>query len=234
MMIICRNCGVELEPDMVICPLCEMQVDGIASSVNPSPGVKASEELRQMTQPERKATWEIVSIIILVIIMVTSLLNFILNKTLSWAEYPIAVSLVIFSYISVFAFLNKRKEVKIVYVFVLSSFLLVVLDLLTKDPGWSVRLGMPLLFFANLITIGSLQVFRRAKRRGVNLIAFSFLAAALLCLCTEMVIDYYLTGTVKMVWSLIVLGCVLPVATVLLFMHFRLNKGNDLSKTFHI
>src|SRR5512133_38994 len=113
-MIICRNCGVELEPDMVNCPLCEMHVEEVVSSSSDHltyGRIKSAE--RRMTQPQRKATWEIVSIIILFVITITTLLNFILNKTISWAEYPVAVCLVIFSYISVFSFLNKGKEVKI-------------------------------------------------------------------------------------------------------------------------
>lgn len=234
-MIICRNCGVELEPDMVNCPLCEMHVEEVVSSSSDHltyGRIKSAE--RRMTQPQRKATWEIVSIIILFVITITTLLNFILNKTISWAEYPVAVCLVIFSYISVFSFLNKGKEVKILYVFILSSILIVLLDALTRNYSWSISLGIPLLFSLNFIIIGIMQVFKRAKRRGINLIAFFFLAAALLCICTEIVIDRYVTGHIKPVWSLIVLVCVLPVVTVLLFMHLRLNKGTDLSKIFHI
>src|SRR5512145_2484918 len=126
-MIICKNCGVELEPDMLVCPLCNKNIEG---EVSASETRLSDEDDKKMTQPQRKATWEIVSIIILLIIMVTSLLNFILNRKISWAEYPIAVCLVIFSYISVFAFLNKKKEIKILYVFLLSSVLIVILDVL--------------------------------------------------------------------------------------------------------
>lgn len=235
-MIICRNCGVELEPNIQYCPLCEQHIEETISGAETPPlrGKNIASTERNMTQPERKATWEIVSIIILIAIMVTSLLNFILNKKISWAEYPMAACMVIFSYVSVFAFLNKKRETQIFYVFIMASLLIFLLDFITKGLSWSIYLGIPLLFFLNLILAGSVLIYRRVKNRGINLIAFAFIAATLLCFSTEAAIDYYSKGIINLVWSLIVAGCVLPIVTVLLFMHIRLKKGNDLNRTFHI
>ena len=64
-MVICNNCGVELEPDMEICPLCETPVN------LKTPAKKGKAELkkdgfkkvshfesRDMSRPQRKAVWE--------------------------------------------------------------------------------------------------------------------------------------------------------------------------------
>jgi hypothetical protein len=235
-MIICKNCGVELEPDMQYCPLCQ---EPIGEEPNNTRSGRGSGEIiakdsRKMTQPQRKITWEIASIIILLIIMVTSLLNFIINRQISWASYPIALCLVLFSYVSVFAFIHRNREIQIGYVFIMSSLLLLLFDFMSQGLSWSIWLAIPLLFLFNSLLITMMLVFRYTKRRGINLIAFSFLAAALLSLGTEALLDLYLFGSIHLVWSLIVLGCVLPIVTVLLFMHFRLKIGNDLNKTFHI
>lgn len=234
-MIICRNCGVELEPDMQVCPLCDLPPVGENSaSASTISERKFPHVVGKLTQPQRKATWEIISVIILLVIMVTSLLNFILNKQISWAEYPVAACLVVFSYVSVFAFLNRRFEIRILFVFLMSSLLILLPDMLTEGLDWSVYLGIPLLLTLNILTVAIVQIFKRTKRRGINLIAFTFIAAALLCLSAEAVIDFYVLGAVRLVWSLIVAGSVLPIVTVLLFMHFRLKKGNDLNRTFHV
>jgi hypothetical protein len=233
-MIICKNCGVELEPCMQYCPLCELRVEGDLPATASSDNKNNVSNGRNMTQPQRKATWEIVSIIILLVIMATSLLNFILNKKISWAEYPMASCLVIFSYVSVFAFLHKKREVQIFYVFIMAAVLIFLLDLFTNGIGWSVYLGIPILLFLNVILAGTIFLFRKLKHKGINLLAYSFFAAALLCIGTEAVIDNYVDGAVHLVWSLIVAGSVLPVITVLLFIHVRLKKGNDLIRIFHI
>lgn len=235
-MIICKNCGVELDSGMQYCPLCQMHIEGENADVMVTSSrieERATITNRNMTQPQRKATWEIVSIIILLVVMFTSLLNFILNRKISWAEIPMAACLVIFSYVSVFAFLHKKRVIQIFYVFVMSSILIFILDLITGGVNWSIYLGIPLLFFLNFILALTQIVFKNIKKRGINLIAFAFLAASLLCLGTEVVIDFYINGIIKLVWSLIVVGCVGPIVTVLLFMHFRLKKGNDLNRIFH-
>lgn len=241
-MIICKNCGVELEPDMEVCPLCdtpiyqETPVREGAKAAKKNPGLNAATNFqrRDMSSPQRKAVWELVSIILILLMVGTSLINFIINKEISWSEYPVAVCLIIFSYVTSFAFLNKSRVVQLLCAFVTAALFILGLDIFTSGTSWAPRLGIPLLFFSNIIFIGLLSVFRMSGQRGINLIAYSFLAAALLCVAVEAVTDMYIFDQIRMAWSLIVSACVIPVAAVLLFMHYRMKKGHDLNKTFHI
>lgn len=231
---------------MEVCPLCEEAVMAGATAKEKSAKEKRPDykkagksrqsrfETSQMSRPQRKATWELVSIIIILLILATTLINYIINKEISWSEYPVAVCLIIFSYVSSFAFLNKRREIQLISAFFTASVFIIGLDALTGSESWALQLGVPLLFFANMIVMGLLFVFRSSGQRGINLIAYSFLAAALLCISIEATVDRYASGHINLVWSLIVSACLFPVAVVLLFMHFRLKKGRDLNKTFHI
>lgn len=240
-MIICNNCGVELDPDMKVCPLCEtpvnqeVPVEG-ARAVHRTKGRNKSTyfETRDMSSPQRKAVWELVSIILILLIVATSLINYIINKEISWSVYPVAVCLIIFSYVSSFAFLNRKREIQLLCAFVAASLFILALDFFTSGNSWALRLGIPILFSTNIIFIGLLSIFRISRQRGINLIAYSFLAAALLCVCVETITDLYIFNHVRLAWSLIVCACVIPVAAVLLFMHYRMKKGQDLNKTFHI
>lgn len=233
-MIVCKNCGVELESDMQSCPLCARNVDEEPAASTYNEGIQTKERRKEPLPQQKKETWEIVSITILLVMVVTSLLNIILNREISWAQYPLASCIVIFMYVTVFAFTNTKWEIQLLYVFIISSVLIYTLDFLTLGLSWSIYLGIPLLFFVNILLIAMRQIYRRVKRRGINLIAFAFIAAALLCLFTEALIDFYVNGIIRLVWSLIVVGCVLPIVIFLLYMHFRLNKGTDLQRTFHI
>lgn len=237
-MIICKNCGVELEPDMSLCPLCEEPVtsgsDQTMAELNFHEKFNSEEQIKPGNRIQRKAAWKLIVFILILSSIITSSLNIILNKEISWSQYPVAVCMIVFSYISFFTFLNTRKELKYLFGFVSSSVLILLLDLITGGQNWSLRLAIPLLLLINLVIIVFLEIIRFSKKRGVNLIAYSFLAAAMLCIGTEIVIDFYIKDKVNLIWSLIVSACVLPISLVLLFMYFRLKKGNDLNKTFHI
>jgi hypothetical protein len=235
-MIICKNCGVELEADMVSCPLC-----GWSAMVNDKNQERTASYLqqpsftrRQMTQPERKFTWEIISLILLSAIVATFIIDFIINKNITWSEYPAAISLGIFAYVSLFAFLRLRAVAQITIGFVLSAICMLALDALTDSISWALQLGIPLLLTGNLVAIGLLAIIRLSKYKGINLLAWGFLGGALLCMGIEGVLSYYQTGAVQLTWSIIVGGCIVPVILVLLFVHFRLKKGRSLKKTFHI
>lgn len=240
-MIICKNCGVELEPDINFCPLCEEPVNdgGIyvpaGSVTEQSPWNRQSHlKRRAMDSPQRKATWELVSTIIILIILITIPLNLLLNNEISWSEYPVAICLIVFTYISFFAFLNRGRTVKFLLVFLTGSVLILILDLSTNGPHWALLPVIPLLFFFNIILVVLLEVIRISKHRGINIIAYCFLAAALFSVCVEAGIDLFITGKINLVWSLIIFACVIPIAAILLFMQFRMGRGNDLYKTFHI
>lgn len=231
---------MELATDMKYCPLCEEAVDCSL----PAHPVTVDEpylwnrrpDLHKnlMDKPQKKATWEIVSIVLILIIMITMTLNFLLNKEISWSEYPVTVCLVLFSYISSFAFLNSGRILKFVFVFATASVLILVLNYLADGPDWAILPGIPLLFFFNVILLGLTGIFRVSKQRGINLIAYSFLAAALLSIAVEASIDLFIGGSIDLVWSLIISACIIPIVIFLLFMHFRLRRGNDLYRTFHI
>jgi hypothetical protein len=234
-MIVCKNCDVELDTEMTSCPLCGEPVsDGSSAGLVREKNRSGILEKRSMSQPQRKATWELVSIILVLIVVVTILLNFLINREISWSIYPVASCLILFSYISIFAFLNRRREIQILFVFVVASAFILLLDVVTGALDWSYKLAIPLLFMFNLIFTGMLKIFSNAKQRGINLIAYLFLGAALFSTGVEVITDIYVNGRVYLVWSLIIAGCVLPVVTALLFMHFRLKKGIYLKKTFHI
>lgn len=238
---ICKNCGVELEPDMEVCPLCEESIAAgpIAGKGGPEVEVEPLSrntrlDSRRMSKSQRKATWELISIILILLIITTSLINYIVDKEISWSEHPVAVFLAIFAYVSSFAFLNKRREIQLICAFATASLAIFLLDAFTGGKSWALRLGIPLLFFGNMLVIILLVVFRRALQRGINLLAYSFMAASLFCISVEVITDWYLMGDINLVWSLIVSACILPVSAVLLFMHHRMKIGRDLNKTFHI
>jgi hypothetical protein len=233
---ICKNCGVELEEDMLICPLCGNSIKSNAPANPPvAPyGMQTFHGYKEMSKPQKKFTWEIVSFILLSAAIATFIVDFIINRHITWSEYPVAICLAIFCYVSLFAFWNQTTLVEMAGGFIPSSLCLVVLDVLTSGIQWAVKLAIPLLFFGNVVTAALIAIIRKSRFKGINLIAYAFLGAAILCILTDGIISFFKTGLFQIQWSIIVTACTIPVVIALLFLHFRLKKGRSLEKTFHV
>lgn len=232
-MIICKNCGVELEKDMMSCPLCGEPVTG-----DGKPTLTLSHQPIQhstsMSRPQKKFTWEIVSLILFSGIIATLVIDYILNKQIKWSAYPVAIALTIFSYVSLFAFWRQRTIIQIAGGLILSSLFMILLDALKGNTGWSFKLGIPLLLAGNLIAASLIAVIRTSKDKGINLLAYAFIAAGLLCICIDGILAFFQSGLIRVRWSIIVAGSIIPVVLVLFFAYYRLKKGRSLEKTFHI
>lgn len=234
----CKNCGVELEDDMEICPLC-----GVPAGQQPAEQLQANEPISSqsvvqgqegMTRPQRKFIWEIVSITIFSAVLATLAINLIINGRITWSEYPVAICLIVFSYVSIFAFLDQKALVAIIGGFLASSVFLLIIDELTGGIGWIAKFGIPFLFSGNAIATGLFFAIRLTKKKGVNLIAYFFIAAALFCICIEWLLHFFTPEPFHLRWSLIVSACVLPVALVLFYVHYRVMKMGTLERIFHI
>jgi hypothetical protein len=235
----CKNCGVELDDDMHLCPLCGQPAVGDLSdnevqNISTMKWRDSSFVPKQMSPPQKKLTWEIVSLILLSGAIATFVVDFIINNHITWSEYPAAICLAIFCYVSLFAFSNQTISIKVTGGLILSSVCLVILDVITSGPRWSIGLGVPLLFICNLVVLLLITIIRRSKYKGINLIAYAFLFASLICISIEGVVSVFKNQKLQLHWSIIVAACIMPVVIVLLFMHFKLKRGRSLEKTFHI
>lgn len=236
-MIICKNCGVELEADMVACPLCG-EPAGKGETANKSgvsrPDSIPAYEKGKMSRPQKRFTWEIISVTLLSGGVATIAINLIIDKHITWSEYTSAVCLTIFSYVSVFAFLDQRVITKIVAGFILSSLFFTGLDAVLNNINWPLRLGIPVLFAASLVTAVLTFIINSSKYKGINLIAYAFIASVVLCMCIDAIFSFYKTGGLHLEWSVIVAACTIPVVIVLFLIHYRLKRGRSLERTFHI
>ncbi len=235
----CKNCGVELEYNMQHCPLCGQSVNSVSKagdlSYTANTGTSyAARRANLMTQPDKRRAWEIISLTLLAAAATTFMIDFILNKRITWSEYPVAICLIIFSYISLLAFVRRSLFFEIAGGFVISSILLLILDALTQGISWAFRLGIPLLLSVNLLVAAFIGMIRRTKHKGINLIAWGFIAAGILCICTEAILSLFRAGALHLQWSVIVMCSIIPVSVVLFYMHTRLRKGRNLERTFHV
>ncbi len=231
---ICNKCGVELDESMTECPLCEKSFHEYCENKTTGNWQSIFQYKRKMNSSQRRFAWEIASIILFTGIISTFIIDFISNKSITWSEYPIAIILVVFSYVSLFAFWRPRASYQITGSFLLSSVLLLVFDFFNGGIRWSVPLVIPILFSFNILLLALIIIYRKSKYKGINLIAYWFMAIAFQCVCIEGIVSYSILSKITLNWSIIVYASIIPIAAVLLFFHFRYKRGRNLKKVFHV
>lgn len=232
---ICKNCLVELEAGMKHCPLCGRAVNENETPARPA---SAAADARSVTRDgERyllqRILWQLTTTLLLSGIVATIITDVTKHDRITWSLYPVAICLILLSYSSFFAFWRSQMVYRIVAGWLLSTFLLLAISRLSEAAGWAVELGLPLLWALNFVGLALLTVFRVTKRKGLNLLAYSFVAIAVLCISVEAIISTYVTGEIDLGWSIIVAACLFPVSAALIFMFFRTWNDPRLQKIFH-
>ncbi|MEK6482051.1 DUF6320 domain-containing protein [Catalinimonas sp. 4WD22] len=182
----------------------------------------------------RKLIWEVFSIILGAGVLSTVVLNIIINGMLSWSWYVVTGAITIFILFSIFSFLKHRPFIKILSIFFTTAACILVLDVLDHQLSWAFSLGLPLLLAVLVVLLAFIITLRQTKEKGFNVVAYIFLAMGILTMAVENIISLYLTNHFRFGWSAIAFFSVLPVAAILLYIHFRLLKGANLQKFFHI
>lgn len=183
---------------------------------------------------KRKIFRQVSAIILLSGMFVTFIIDLIGNGTITWSKFSIAVCVVLLINTTLISILHRKILLFLLGSFISTSALLVLFDIFTGTIGWGVKLGIPLLFAAYIIVYILIIMIKLSHKQGLNIIAYSFIAAGMLSLCAEGIISLYIENKLHLEWSVIVMASVLVVATILLFIHYRLRKGMDLKRFFHI
>lgn len=241
-MALCNYCGVELEENINYCPLCglpvmvedERNLEYIRIKKNENDEELISGYNKLTRKQQRKLFWELSGIILISGMIATSIIDLFINGNITWSKYVITICLVIFANITLISFLGKKIVLLFTGSFLSLSILFILLNIFSDHQLSGLKLGIPLLVAAYLITLGLISLIRISGQRGLNVIAYSFIAIGLLLVCTEGVISLYTLNTLKLYWSILVFASIVPVAAILIFIHYRLKKGTDLKKFFHI
>lgn len=237
----CPQCGVELDELMVVCPLCKADLDRpFPATENNNPpddqlGKKFYKDYSMLTfQQKRKLFWELSGIILFSAILLTLIIDFVTTKSITWSRYTVTVFLVLFVNITLLSFWRHKLLFLLGGSFLSTSALLVLLDMYNKRIGWGTQLGIPLLLAFYIIILLLTLLTRNTRHKGFNILGYCFLAAGIMSMCIEVIISWYFLNDLTLGWSLIVFACMVPIALILFFLHYRLNRGMDLRRFFHI
>ena len=233
----CSRCGVEVEPNKEKCPLCDTKIQELEdeeieySSKYPEVAVDEEERPQRTSKQIRKISWEIISIVLLMPLLITLSTNLIIDKTVTWALYPISSLILLWFLISMPLIFPKKPYIVIPgEVIPLTLFLLVIDYLPNQQLDWYLTLALPTvaltLVIITTVVFGSIK----AKNKGLNIAAFVLFAISAICLGLDVIIMSYINQQVTIGWSLFVITPGLLVGGFLLYLHFRIIKKTDIKR----
>jgi hypothetical protein len=231
----CTNCGVELENDLVSCPLCGFTIgQETVSKTSEKSEYYPSDIILLHKKETRRHIWELSGIITFSGIVVCTIVDLVIHKSLSWSLY--ADTSILALWICLTLILLAFRKYFIIFPGLLFSILtmLFLFDLFSPPVNWFFGLGLPItvaLFVAVAIII---LLWKVAHFRGFNILAIAFLVLSGFCIVSEVFIDKYVSARVDIRWSAIVAVSIFPIALVLLFVHYRMKNGKRLDSYFHV
>ena len=200
----CPNCRVEVEDNANFCSLCgERILDKTTENADFIKSGRALREEKLLTDyqrltgyQKRKIFWQISGLILISGIIITIFVDFISNRNITWSRYPATISLVLFMNFTLNTFLRKKITLMVVLSFLSVAGLFALFDVYADETGWQIKLELPLLlaFYATFIVL--IYLILNSKQKGLNIIAWSLIAAGLLSVYTNGMISIYYRSSI--------------------------------------
>jgi len=232
-MAICVSCGIELDDDLKVCPLCgkarENDVDQEQSPESFPSGI-----IQLHKKENRRHLWELSGIIVFSAITVCTIVDLLVNKGLRWSLFSDVSTIAVWIIMSVFLFLKKKAYVTTALLLITVLSALFFIDIIDTGNKWFLPVGFPLAVAAFVAAGTIIILYKAAHFKGLNIIATALITLSGLCIVTEMILDEYMNGSIQLRWSLIAAVSIFPVSLIFFFYHYRLKKGHRLDSFFHI
>ncbi|TLX71246.1 zinc ribbon domain-containing protein [Labilibacter sediminis] len=237
----CKNCEVELDDDMAFCPLCGLIVGEepipvkIPKEKHPDFRDKTINEIENLSLTQKlKLIWKISGIILISGIIVTLGINFIISQNINWAKYNLIASLVAFANISIVILFRKKPLILIICSLTSLILMFLTIDYFNGDSNWGIKLGIPIVTSIYVLSLVILVLIRISNQIGFNILAVIFIAIASLLVCIEIFVSLYSHQIIILKWSLIAGASLIPISGILFYVHYKLKKGIELKRFFHI
>lgn len=218
---------------MESCPLCCTNQDEATLKANK--GSSYPSDVSKLYRIEtRKYFWELMGILSLSGIIICLIVDIITGKSFGWALYAVISIFSAWMFLSFILHSFSNPSVLLPGTTFSLLLMLLLFDLISVKANWFIPVGLPLALSASLSAGIVIIMKRKANFRGFNILAAALFSVAVFCILTEIILDNYLFNDVKIQWSLITAVSLFPAILVLLFVHYRMNKGKRLDSFFHI
>jgi hypothetical protein len=203
----CVNCGVELKSTAKRCPLCGVEVVLPPSLRDASNEESLPQQHDTVPSDFDKNLWiQVVSALMAIPALISMVTNVVFGGELTWSLYVVASLAAVWVW-GVSPFLYRRNIVPLWIATDTAALLglLYVVDALPPASGWFLPLALPITLSLALLTLLVVELIRKRVLRELHIVAGTLGAIGAFCLIVEATVDLYLTGSLKLQWSLLVL-----------------------------
>lgn len=222
----CVHCGVELDPSLRKCPLCNTPVldpNNIPwfEATSPYPAKKGKAE------PVRKKDAAIfVSVLLLTISITCGILNWLVFSRTLWSLLVIGFCLVLWVICIPFIFYRKLPPYSAVLLDGLSvSFYLYLISRLTGSADWLFYFGFPIVAMFTVLSELFMLFILKVNRSFFAVTVYILTLISLSCIGIELLCRNYLGDPLRITWSAIVLTVcivfIIAIVTILLLPRVR-------------
>ncbi len=233
----CSRCGVEVDPDVENCPLCDAPIQKLPmDDGSPWPGEEAPlPSAPPMSSDERKAlarTLTTLGFLIPASIVLT--VDWFVSRSLSWSLFVLVSLGAAWMWALIPLIFNRKPYLLIASITIVAMGAQAAIGLLSADAGWILPIGIPILLIAGLLTSGVTALTIRAGKIGGNLAGWILQAIVVLSGVTDILINSWMGGSMRPGWSIVVASTLLPISVMLLYLHHRPSRRQRLRQYFHV
>ena len=230
----CVNCGVELDGALQECPLCNTPVINPRELSRQKASSPFPEDKGAVETIRRKDLGILTSSILAATAVACGVLNLLVFTGVAWSlavigacllVWVMMVPLVIDSHQSVYLSLLLDGVAVGLYLFMLSF--------LTADQEWMWGLGIPIVILVTIIVELMTICIRNLPSSFLTNSLYVVNAVGLLCLGLEILIDRYISGSIALSWSAVVLTVMVCVDAMLITVLSRRRLRNEVRRRLH-
>jgi len=231
----CPDCQVEVVPGEQRCPLCGRSLGKQEGTVPPEKAESGEDPISRLEPGQkRRLGWELAILLLGSAFLIVLAIDFYTARSFTWSRYAGSALAAGAAVLSVIYFLHARFVLAGTLVFLTVSGWLFLLDLFRGGVTWFFSLALPLLALLAGTSALTAGLLRRLKSRGLNVPGFILIILALFCMGLDLLLNRTLSGTPEITWSAIVAIALFPVTVFMLFIHYRMRKGSDFRRFFHL
>lgn len=233
----CVNCGVELAPSEIKCPLCGVEVINPAQPVveNPWQPYPHRDDPR-IAQTNRRFIAAMITIALAFPMAICLAIDYTYSGQLGWSLYVAGALAMLWFWLAPSFLYNKPRFVLVMLPVSgsLLGFLYLIEYLTVSKSRWFISLAMPLVLLLTLLASAVTLLARRNIIRGFAIPASIFIATGLMSAGTDLLVTFYSENHWLMTWSWFVLLPCLAVAAIFLFIARRQKVRTEILKRLHV
>ncbi|MBN2658291.1 MAG: zinc ribbon domain-containing protein [Spirochaetales bacterium] len=235
----CSRCGVEVDDDVKKCPLCStpiqvLEPENIRIGKYPDKPAPHPAPPKRNRKEQRRMAAIIITFGLLIPASIAIAADVVINEHITWGTYTISALIYIWAIILLPLLYYKTPVLTLMAYYLSTLLFLYSIEVFSGGESWFRELALPIITFTALLIALNIYVISRSPIKGINIFAYAVFSLGLECVGIEMAVSLFLSETLMIWWSIMVLSATIPTGGLLLYLHHKTKKTRKAEKFFHI